>query len=99
MEACSLSFLSIGCVVGRPEWPWMCGPLLTLLLLVCSQLILVLLLGGCISMWVVAHTVVVAMYCFSLCVANSFTVLQVFTVRRLLHYVLNLLFVLYDNRY
>lgn len=32
------------------------------------------------------HTVVVAMYCFSLCVADSFTVLQVFMLRRLLHY-------------
>jgi hypothetical protein len=57
-----------------------------LLVLVCSQLVPVLTLGGCISMWVVAHTVVVAMYCFSLCVAYSFTVLQLFTVSRLLHY-------------
>ena len=37
-------------------------------------------------MWVVAHTVVVAVYCFSLCVADSFTVLQAVTVRRVLHY-------------
>ena len=59
---------------------------LTLRVLVCSHFVPVLPLGGCISMWVVAHTVVVAVYCFSLCVANSFTVLQVFTVRRLLHY-------------
>jgi len=57
---------------------------LTLLMLVCSQLVPVLPLGGCISMWLVAHTVV-ATYCFSLCIANSFTVLQVFTVRHLLH--------------
>jgi len=59
---------------------------LTLRVLVCSQLVPVLPLGGCISMWLVAHTVVVTMYCFSLCVANSFTVLQVFTVKCLLHY-------------
>ena len=54
--------------------------------LVCSQLVWVLPLGGCMSMWVVAQTVVVALYCFSLCVADSFTVLQVFTLRHLLHY-------------
>jgi len=59
---------------------------LALRVLVCSQLFPVLPLGGCMSMWMVAHSVVVATYCFSLCVANSFTVLQVFTVRRLLHY-------------
>jgi hypothetical protein len=34
------------------------------------QLAPVLPLGGCMSMWVVAHTVVFAMYCFSLCVAS-----------------------------
>ena len=34
------------------------------------------------SMWVVAHTVVVALYCFSLCVAVFFTALLLFTVRR-----------------
>jgi len=32
------------------------------------------------SMWVEAHTVVVAMYCFLRCVADSFTTLQDFTV-------------------
>jgi hypothetical protein len=53
---------------------------------VCSQLAPVLPLTGCMSMWVVAHTVVVAVYCFSLCVAVFFTVLQMFTVRRLSHY-------------
>ena len=42
--------------------------------------------GRCMSMWVVAHTVAVALYCFSLCVAVFFTVLQLFTVRRLSHY-------------
>jgi len=34
------------------------------------------------SMWVVAHTVVVDMYCFSLCVAVFYTALLLFTVRR-----------------
>jgi len=45
-------------------------------------------------MWVVAHTVAVALYCFSLCVAVFFTVLQLFTVRRLSHYlfILSLMF-------
>jgi len=33
------------------------------------------------SMWVVAHTVDVAMYCFSLCVAVLFSALLLFTVR------------------
>ena len=91
MEACSPSFLLIGlhCGVARMALgAWS----LALRVLVCSQLVPVLTLG--ISMWVVAHTVVVSMCCFSLCVANSFTALQVFTVRRLLHYVLNLLFTL-----
>jgi len=32
------------------------------------------------SMWVETHTVVVAMYCFLRCVADSFTALQDFTV-------------------
>jgi len=41
---------------------------LALRVLMCSQLVPVLPLGGCITMWVVANTVVVAMYCFSLCV-------------------------------
>jgi len=48
---------------------------LALQVLVCSQLTPVLPLGGCISMWVVAHTIVVAVYCFSLCVAVFFTAL------------------------
>jgi len=33
------------------------------------------------SMWMVAHTAVVAMDCFSLCVAVFFTALLLFTVR------------------
>jgi len=53
--------------------------------LVCSQLAPVLPLGGCMSMWVVAHTAVVAVYCFSLCVAVFCAVLQLLTVRRLSH--------------
>ena len=60
----------------------MYGPLLTLRVLVCSQLAPVLLLGVCMSMWVVAHTVAVALYCFSLCVAVFFTALLLFPVRR-----------------
>jgi len=34
-------------------------------------------LGRCMSMWVVAHTLVVAVYCFLLCVAVFFAVLHV----------------------
>jgi len=68
------------CIAERPEWPWMRRTLLTLRVLVCCQLVPVLPLGGCISMCVVTHTVVVTIHCFSLCVANSFNVLQVFTV-------------------
>jgi len=34
------------------------------------------------SMWVVANTVVVAMYCFSVCVADFFTALISFFMRR-----------------
>jgi len=61
----------------------MYGPLLMLRVLVCSQLAPVLPLGGCMSMWVVAHVVVaVAVYCFSLCVAVFFSALLLFTVRR-----------------
>jgi len=33
------------------------------------------------SMWVVAHTIAVALYCFSLCVAVFFSALLLFTVR------------------
>jgi len=65
--------------------------------LVCSQLAPVLPLGRCMSMWVVAHTVAVALYCFSLCVAVFFTVLQLFTVRRLSHY-LFILSLIFDKR-
>jgi len=54
-------------------------PLLTLRVLVCYQLVPVLPLGGCKSMWVVEQTVVVSVYCFSLCVAVFFTVMQLFT--------------------
>ena len=46
---------------------------------------------------VVAHTVAVALYCFSLCVAVFFTVLQLFTVRRLSHY-LFILSLIFDKR-
>ena len=46
---------------------------LTLRVLVCFQLAPVLPLGGRMSMWVVAHTVVVALYCFAMCVAVFFT--------------------------
>jgi hypothetical protein len=80
MEDCSPSFSLIGL------WPWMRGHLFTLRVLVCSQLVPVLPLGGCISMNVVAHNVVVFTYCFSVFVADSFTVLQVFTVMSLSHY-------------
>jgi hypothetical protein len=80
-------FLPLNCgrVAGRPDWPWMYGPLLTLRVSVCSQLAPVLPLGGCMSMWVVAHTVAVATYCFSLCVAVFITPLPLFTVRRFCH--------------
>ena len=67
--------LNWGRIAGRPEWPWMYGPLLTIQVLVCSQLPPVLPLGGCMSMWVVAHFVV-AVYCFSLCIAVFFSALH-----------------------
>jgi len=43
-------------------------------------------LGSSMSLWVVAHPVAVAVCCLSLCVAVSFAVLQLLTLRRLSHY-------------
>jgi len=54
----------------------MYSPLLTLWVLVCSQLAPVLPLGGCV------HVGGVAVYCFSLRVAVFFSELLLFTVRR-----------------